>query len=560
MLKEIASSLRWTVKLSKRLLSIYPHGIATAVVLSLLAQLALIASLLLPLKIVMIMSSGKIPSLLPSSLTSFGEQPLILGISVLAIGAFLFNNIANSFIERIATKGSIKLQATTNKLTLFESQDTIVKNAILRVSAVWASAIFFSMGLIILSQLYSLLAWVAIGFILLCLGFYTLIWERSSTLRHAVESKFGQHINMLGSIGFLVAFVAIVIDFMIRDIPSFLSILLSIILSRQILSQFATAIIGAHYLTTQQHKLKALAFDNHVLQPTVKKTTNTAWAFLENPEQRKALCRYIAECIKSSVELDELKWLDTGINNILHFTLITNDKECYLIKVFDKNKSAKARHEATLLLDPPKGLPSPPMIDAGSLNSFNIHIFDTSDYQLIEETIIQSHIQQLQKTLERVEPNEELVAQYQRSRPMLWDRIDERMLDRAFSIARNKEMLAIRKFKAHQATLKETMKSAPIVISKPLSSLEILYQSKTGNTVAINWTDWRIEPYLGESVGPKNEYLATYSVNSKQSTNKEIKTTLVNKYSQLEISLLRQKYNMALRIVCEIVDEQNFHI
>lgn len=494
MLKEITATLRWSVILGARFFQIYPLGIIAIVSLTFLAQLALIASLLLPLKIVMIMSTGKIPDIFPPAMTQYGDHSLVAAISAVAIGAFLFNNLATKKIDKLGAKSAAKLQLQTNKLALFENQDALTKNAILKFSAILASLLFVSVGLVILVQLYWLLAAVTVGFVLACIIFYSLIWERVGTWLQAVEDKFKPHLNMLGNIGFLTVFIAIVADYIVSSIPSFLSVLLSIVLSRQIFSQLTTAIFGARFLNIHQHKLQALAFDHHVLQTTTKKSSRTVWGFLENTQQRSKLCDYVQQCINSQVTARQLNWLDSGLSHILHFTIDSHNSKRYLVKIFNKDKSAKARHEATLLLDQPSGLPCPPLIDKGTIDGFHVHIFDVSCCELILSSTNTADSKKIELTLHNITPPKVLITQYQRSRPMLWDRIDGKMINRICAVAEELEEENVEDFIAQLPSLKEKIKLLPLAIYKEVSNEELLCIKENGEITAIDWTDWSIDP------------------------------------------------------------------
>jgi hypothetical protein len=540
MLEEMAAALRWSITLSKRCLQIYPEGLVGAIILSFLAQLALIASLLLPLKIVMIMSSGNIPNIFPALLTQFGEKPLILGISALAVGAFFFNNIANNLTEKIASKGAQKLQATTNKLALFENQEAIAENAVQKVSSTWACTIFVVAGLSILSQLYPLLVYITLTFISLCLCYCAVFWERDFSLAKKIDSKPGLYSNLLGNIGFLVIFAAIVWDYMVNNIPGFLSVLLSLVLSRQILSQLATATSCIHYLKKQENEIKALAFEQYIFHPKEKKSSHSVWGFLDDLKQRQLLSSYISHHTKYPVTSNDLIWTDSGVNNILHFSFFIKNSQ-FIVKVFDKNKSAKAKHEAALLLSPPEGIPCPPMINAGQINGYHIHIFDLSGYKTLGQ-LTKKQIRKYEKSIASTSISKELIHQYQRSRPMLWDRINEKLFHRIYSTDSGHKEENLQKAIHLLPKVRHALKNSQLAIYKPVRRKVTYYQDEHQNITNLDWGEWRIEPKKWSTI-ETNEKDSHYE----KATPEEdlVKEKIVNTCMEIEEKYQQQRYNEA---------------
>ncbi|MFL1406154.1 hypothetical protein ACJO2E_12500 [Marinobacter sp. M1N3S26] len=496
MLKEIGAALQWYAMLGARFFRVFPVGTVSAITLTFLAQLALIASLLLPLKIVMIMSSGNIPNVLPSAFDHVNENILISALAAIAIGAFLFNSIATKTIENLAGKGASKVQQHADKLALFENQDNLAQTALLKFTATIASLLFVIAGLAILTWLYWELAAVAAIYVAVCLGIYSGIWAKAPSQWTTISSQLGKHLGTLSNVGFLALFLTIVIDYMVDTIPGFLAVLLSIILSRQLFSQMAAGINSIYFLNTHQPKIKAITFENHAFANTYHGKQGSVWGYLTDDADQQELIEYVCKLSGAKPSETRISWMDTGLQNILHFIVeVRSPDQKYLVRVFDKNKTAKARHEATLLLAPPENLPSPELLRAATTKKqFHIHIFDISGCTPLPTSRKKSALSELDQTLSQITPSSELIEQHQRSRLMIWDRIDKKLIERITASSTEdgkdlkKEALAL------LPTWKEELKALPLAIRNPRNKSNLLLMCSNEDIISTYWGEWSIEP------------------------------------------------------------------
>ena len=497
MIREIASALRWLFVLSVTFIQASPFGTTVSIVLSFLSQLALMASTLLPLKIVMIMSSGQIPTVFPDSLAQYGEKPLIASISAIAIGSFAFYNAAKSFTGSLAQRAVTRIQSRNEKLVLFENQEELAENSYLKVSSAIASVLYVSLSFAVIFWLYPELAAAIAGFFVLCFLGYALVYRILHSKRAVMAEKLNAHVNVLSNIGFLSAFLFIVANYMFASIPPFLSVLASIVLSRQLFAQTASTTISVSFCQNRKDKLRALFFKHHTFQPSQPQQKHSVWQFLENTGWRRALTQYVSTLAdtESTVTYD-LHWRETGLNNILVLMAEPDlsDAPQYLVKIYDRRKSAEARHEATLLMSPLEGLPAPVQFDATQMDGFHIHIMDVTRCAPVNGEASIALRKELYEQLLYVVPDRQITTQYQRSRTMLWDRVDERIIRRLEVVADSEQGSVLQRFEERLPFMSRRLSEMPLRLTINPVRGELCARNSEGRLLLLHWGKWCLEP------------------------------------------------------------------
>lgn len=522
--------------LGAKFLQVYPLGTISAVIISFLGQLALIASFLLPLKIVMLMGTNGLPEILPSTIIKIEKQSLIVILSTLTVAVYVFYEVATKLTSTIAKIGTERLKKRNQKLDLFENQDSLMATAYSRYLESVAGLVFFIAGTSALALIYPDIVITIISFISLCLIGYGLIWNISQKLHDSISERLPKQLNTLSGVGFFCVFIWIVIDYIFFSIPEFITIILTIIMGRQLLSKLTAAILGINFLIRQKPKLDALLFHSRVFQ-NPKPRKNTVWDFLEDRDFNAELANITKNTAGYSKGSVEFSWHESGIPNIICIETKLKDKR-FLLKIFDRAKSSEARHEATILLEGINNLPSPPLIGTHQSFGHQIHVFCIDGYNFDLGMPIQSAQNSLKKELSKTKLTNSLVSKYKRSRLMLWDRInyasfrelriiqpENKLLDQACEIICN---------------LTNELHKLPLVPVNPTLTPSTLVKHADGSIHSIHWGKWSIEP---KGAG----WPIIKSLPSPLTTQKlEAMAALLFK---LEHELKTQKFSMALQSV-----------
>lgn len=495
MKSKVSHSLPWPLLVGAKFLQVHPLGTICAILLALPGQIALIASFLLPIKIIMLMASDGMPSFMPSIAENVDKKTLVSVLASLSIASFAFYHLTNKAIQAIAHSGAFRIEKRNQKLHLFEGQEELTRNSYTRYIDTVASINFIGLGLIALLLIYPEVALTCIIYILLCLMGAATTKKVKKTDFDAFASSIQKKLPTLTGIGFFLVFFLVLIDYVFFSIPeSFITLLISVILARQLLTRTSAIINSTFFLTRQKQKLKALLFHREVLKPSIK-SHNTIWDFLDSTttsyQQLQGLLNSILESTSNDVKLT---WKDSGLPGIGFMTAFhPKSGKTFLVKAFDTKKTAEARHEATLLLDPPKKLPSPSLCVDAIISGLTIHIMDITDYAFPLEKSIRKIKDEVALEISKASIPDVLLSRYIRSHRLLWDQLEDIKLQQLSILFKEEDakQCVISKI----SKIQDELKRLPLRIYNPhLANANIYAQSPSGETQILHWGKWIIEP------------------------------------------------------------------
>ncbi|MCG7199140.1 hypothetical protein MD273_05285 [Marinobacter pelagius] len=538
--KAVSRSLPWPLLFGAKYLQVNFVETLLGTVLALTAQIAFIASFLLPLKIVMLMASNGTPRFLRLLPISMEKDQLIITLATFSIAAYVFYQFANKIIDKVTTRGAEKLESRNRKLVLFEGQHDLIRKAYRSYVEIAGNICFCLLAALPLFFLYPEVFYVVLTVLFSTTLLIITLWISMPGNREAILSRMPATINTSSTAGFFFIFATIILDYAFFTLPeSILTILLSMILGRQILNQAQQAANKFLFINRNRQRLTALLFHNQALANSPSKN-HQIYQFLQ-PEHEVRV--QLKECIK---ELDEtvdtqegLKWIDSGLNNIFFFTTqskVTNT--CFLVKVFNKNKTQEARHEETLLKSAPSKLPSPPLITTTVINEFHVHVLDITGLNFTDPT--PDHDKNFRLSLAEVKVPPSLWSSYNRSKKLIWDRINEDTLKHLKLAFPDQE--AVSQFENNLPLLRKTVKRLPIKISLPKNQQNLMVGTSR-EVICAHWGKWCIEP-IGHGW---NKVLGSSADND----NSAKAIALVINLFKIENSLEKQCFNNALNLISD---------
>lgn len=498
---KISDSLPWPLLVGAKFLQVHPVGTICAILLALPGQLALIASFLLPIKIIMLMASEGMPNFMPSITADMDKKMVISLLAGLSITSFAFHHLANKTIQKIALSGVSRIERRNQKLHLFEGQEELTRNSYTRYIDSVASANFVLLGTALLFVIYPEVAITFLTYIAACIIGTLIIGKTSSPSTASLMESVQKNLPTFSGIGFFIIFSLVLIDYVFFSIPNnFIALLLSIIIGRQILSQTSAITTSIFFFNRQKQKLKALLFHGEVFRPTPSRD-NSAWAFLDSSTTSyRQLLETVRSTDKAFDNNPELNWQDSGIPGVIF--LIAENKYSdrrLLIKVFDKKRSSEARHEAALLLDAPETLPCPKLVNDTTISGLNIHIVDITGYLFPLDISRKPSKDDLKLSVSMTTIPNTLLSRYIRSHSMLWDQLGE-LQTRQFELI-SKEKKTVSAFLAKLPRIQDELKRLPLRLFNPhLLNTNIYAQSPTGEIHLLHWGRWSLDP-LGANLG-----------------------------------------------------------
>lgn len=487
-------TFRWSLSLGAKFVRVVPLHTLTIVLLTLVSQIATLLASFLPLKVVILLGSEGMPRYFPASFSQIDRDTLIASLSVATVGFFILVLLSERLIDMTTARSTRHLLAKSHKIVLFENQDEIAANAYQRYSRALAGGVFVFLALLGLIPFYPTMVGVMVGYGVLAVLITYLLHKIKPAFREGLEVNLNSVLKLIGGIGFFAAFGYLVADFIFWNPPSFIVAIVSLLASRQI-SQRATGAIGdLSTLQKQRLKLDALFFHGKALLPEKLRADKTMWPLLA-PEKREEWVRpVLKELLGKSPRGLKIRWHQLGMPNVAGLEVCTED-ECYLIKLFETNRSSLALHEATLMMESLQGFPSLPWVGSTRLGNHHCLVYSLPTGKSPKQRQVKKLRGHLKTQLLAVTPPKTLVQRFQRSRPMLWQRLDGIAWDR-LQVAVNipEQRGQVRVLLAQLSALQQELQALPIAVVIPKIQPEAVWLTEEGEVLYIEWGRWSLEP------------------------------------------------------------------
>ncbi len=469
MIRAILDSLKWSSRLGAKFFWAAPAATSGVVLFTLVSQLSMLLAFFLPLKVIILLGSDGIPRYFPPGFEQFDRDALIVSLSAATIAFYGLYLLAERIVEFGGERGSKTLLARSRKMVLFENQDELAARAYKRHAEVIAGSAFLLLALGILFWLYQTVALLAAGYVL---GVGTLLLAAlamNEGLRRRIQDNLNGWMGVLAGIGFMLAFGYLVVDFLFLDPPGLIPAIIALLLARQGFNRLSSLVTGLVKQHDQKAKLDALFFHSSVFMPGQAQETNkeTIWTLLTPEARQQWVPELIAEMYGEPAREDlDIQWWQTDVANVGVLHCRTPGKPSIFVKLFAPKRSAYAQHEATLLADPPNGLPSPQWIGATQVRGFHCHVLQVAEELPARQGDTAKGVEEIRQTLLQVPLPQPLLTRYQRSRPMLWQRLNDSMLERLRIAANDSQSLnALSQLRASLQDWRDQLAALPLAIT-----------------------------------------------------------------------------------------------
>ncbi|HHJ1299041.1 MULTISPECIES: hypothetical protein [Pseudomonas] len=500
---------RWMYSVANKITRIIPGLTLTIILLTLAAQISLLAASFLPLKAIILIGSPNIPSYFPEYLKAFERKDLFLLLCSTAALFYVLYLLSEALIKKLTKLGSERLILNSRKMILFDGQNEVASKAYLRFTRSLAAIVFLSLTIAALGYIYLELTIATLAFWLcwaIAIKLNTVI--KKSRKSQNIQTNY-ESINPLGSVGFFAAFSYLAYDLLSDTPPKLLPAIIGILLTRQIMQRATLLIQDLTSLKEQHLQISALFFKDHKLPSEARGKPEKFWSLFTNDSVNQWASDLLQELSDTQYVKHDIKWHQTGIHDVFAIEVesetSSGQKEIYLIKVFNTNRTTLAINEATLLMEPNlEGIPTARLLQATVLDGFHCHIFTAQSLNKIPAIETGIHQAASAKILMRHSPPQSLIQKYSRSRPLLWDRLNDTTLN-GFGTALNgsEHLHEFRKFMQLKHQLREILRSTPLFINNSQIGKDQIFVSNDGKLSISYWGNWSLEP-IGASLQLKN--------------------------------------------------------
>lgn len=559
----VGRALRWSVTLSRKFIYVVPWFTLLAVVSSIFTQFFMLAGFLLPLKVILLLGSESVPSYFPSSFQVFGRDGLVLILSLASVCFYLAHLLTGKVVDFASDRACKTLLSRSKKLTIFENQQEIASKGYARYSQNLATIGFVSLCLLVLAWLYYEVAIVIVAYVMSCVILSCVVSAFSNSFYYKLSSDLGAVSKLLGSCGFLLSFSYIVLDHLLGSPSGILVSVVALLLTRQTfgrLAGFAKDIQGVY---EQKAQLRALFFHGHTFSQEPASRNKGIWHLVDPIARDAWVEKVLVDILDTDAFKAEIEWLDIGLPDIICFYVDVTTGSArlqYVMKLFNNNRSAWAKHEATLLSSQ-SSLPTVPLIKLSLVEGVHCHVFEVTGLKQCGKKETTKQSDSFRMMLMSTKPDSSIISLYERSHPMLWQRIEKQsiihmryLLDKLA----NQEDIDCFLFKLND--MKEKLRCLPLAINTLDIRPGMMWKNTRGEHFLVNWTKWVVEPIGAKISVPflsESEFFdSAKDVSSKRSDAKGVEPEQIKfsaLMSEFETRLQRGRYVEADALISKIL-------
>lgn len=211
--------------------------------LNIASQVCLMVATALPLKIILMMSSDRVPKYFPSFMAEFDRNEVIYLLTVASILFWVIFALIGLLASRVSTVASNKMTLKNEELSNLGKQRKRAADAYRSYVKSISDIVFSIIAIVGIMFLYPAIAVVCIVYFIvvkfLLIVFYSL---KSSKKLSEIKQNISKVMVAAGNVGFLTVFLYMIYDFSNGTMPGLLYALIAVILSRQLLRSYTRAL------------------------------------------------------------------------------------------------------------------------------------------------------------------------------------------------------------------------------------------------------------------------------------------------------------------------------
>ncbi|WP_079202266.1 hypothetical protein [Pseudomonas sp. CC6-YY-74] len=494
MMLTVVRALRWVVSLGAKFARVVPLQTFIIVCATLLSQISTLLANFLPLKVVILLGSERIPRYFPESLAALDWELLIGALCLGTLGFYLLHLLAERLIRAITAMGAQRLLQRSHKMALFDNQDELARDAYSRFSRALASGVFIALALVGLGYFYPIMALVLLGYTLLAWALVWLLYRLNEGFRQKLENNLASVLAVAAGLGFFVAFGYLVADFILWIPPGVIIGIVALLLSRQVMQRMGGMVGDLASLRRQQIKLDALFFHGRVLLPMLAHDKSEYLNLLAPSNRRDWVSALMREFTSwQGGELD-IRWQQTGVASVAAL-LVEVQEGRFLIKLYDPSRRTLALHESTLASEALPGLPALRLRGVTQVVGVHCLLYVLPEGSFVGMLTGKRMRIPLIASLMHVQPSEALIKRYKRSRPFLWQRLRAPLLLRLqVAVVDAGQQQQLDRLLAVLPQLIGILQRLPLWIFTPDTGFPNIYQCEESGPVLLNWGRWSMEP------------------------------------------------------------------
>lgn len=499
MIGDFTGSIGWYSRIASGFLLAQPWRTLVAISSELLSRISLTVAFVLPVKVIILLGSPRVPDYFPSLIREMGRDNLIIALAGTAACFYLIHLITGRFSQQQVERLAKVHHRSTDKIAVLPNQPQAAQSAYALCLYSMTGIAFILIAGLCIGLFYPKLLWVVAGFMGLAGLATLLVVALFPSATHALTEKQAGFFGVLSAMGFLVALAFIVVDFLsTTNPPPLIYALFAFVLTRQMLNSSAVTGIQLSSLIQQRIRVDALFFDGRFVAHGEIRSDVSFWSKLD-PRVREA---WLAELLRGAtgVPPDSVAstWFQTTTKGSACFWLAASSRSnqapsSFFLKIFSARRLTLASKEEAILREGNVSELSLPLIEIGEAEAGRFHLFDATSAIELPASQRGSAMLKLNARLLAHEPPKAFTRRYERTHLQLWERIDRELFARLRVAADRQDRAMLDSLVSRLDELLEDIRGLPLQIVMPRISVRDLVVVNEDVKV-VNWTNWVIEP------------------------------------------------------------------
>ncbi len=481
---------------------VQPRSMALIIGALVLARFTNLASVLLPIKVLFLAGTEGMPHYFGMMADPNYKLAWIIALSMIAVGFHLVTRSLRSFSDRLCEAGSLAVMKQTNKLAFMAGQDAIGRRTFIKISTLAANLIFVALAFACLILVIPLLViCLAVSFIFEY-AFTAFVLGRQTSSQNSLAIKIWEkpkdYLDELDTINFWLAFVIILIPFLVGSVSNIPLAILSFLLIRQALDALGDAIGTAIELMGQKRIIDALIIPGQQWQSSEPRADSNLHSLFEKQKHFALLQTPLAESFDNP-RPSTIDWKDSPIDGVSMFSLnfpSGPNGQHYQEQVFAPHRAHLIRNEELLFTHISREVLSAPVVRANFTHGrFACRICDYGmGVEVPAEEWEARHADFLEQTW-CIAPPDPLVKAYRASHPLLHESFRKNFVRRlAIAVGNEKMASTLQKFKAKLPAIRTVLSEMPLYVSTPDIVRSNTSLGADRVTYLMIWGRWSLDP------------------------------------------------------------------
>jgi len=458
-----------------------------------MSQILLLVALILPWKLLIFLSSGQFPAILPHFLASYASRELVVALSAAALSAFLAHVLFDVAFGVLVRRGARHILNRHRKTGLFGNRQSMAAAFYRHILRAFAGMVSCGLVMIALASFYPLMLFALAACLLIGLAAIA-IWRHVplEPERRPPPGSLGRF--WLGG-GFLFLAGWIVADYWRGHLPPLTVAFICLFLARQALVFVAQSMQSLQLLARQRARIDALFLADMPWIPAAPAPDD----FQALLARREVWIRDLGEhCGGRDILICDIQMRMAEAGKLAYLTATSGTgKKAFLIKLFHRSLDAQLRHELEVVSVSGPDWPAPRLIGHSQVARHPCLIFEWERHNgWLERRERSLHLSYIRSRLLDCSLPTELVERYDRSRPHLARRLADVDWSGLRALATSGETAACCALvEAHWTELLVRLSGLPRQLVLPALAGRMM-AAGPGDVppVLCNWSRWRWEP------------------------------------------------------------------